>query len=296
MSRSSSNDRPQIACEVLAGRVIAGRAAPGGAALEVISSRTLPAGSVTPSLTSPNLSHPDAVRAAIADVLSAVGGSSRDVIAILPDAAVRIVLLEFDTLPEKRQEADGVVRFRLKKSLPFDVEHAAVSYDARRDNGVVRVVAAVSANSVLQEYEAAFRDAGFSPGVVLPSMLAALGNADSHEPTLVIKVAADTTSLAILARQQLLLFRSLENPKGQTPEAERLADDIYPSLVFFQDNYGMQVERVLVGGEVSSETLGAALQAQTGARVDDLVAASLAGRGVGVPTSLLAGVVGALTG
>ena len=38
-------------------------------------------------------------------------------IAVLPDAAVRVALLDFDSLPGKREEAEGVVRFRLKKSL-----------------------------------------------------------------------------------------------------------------------------------------------------------------------------------
>jgi len=44
-------------------------------------------------------------------------------------------------------------------------------------------------NTVLsEEYESAFRDAGYSPGVSWPSMLAALGAADAERPTLVVKV------------------------------------------------------------------------------------------------------------
>ena len=62
------------------------------------------------------------------DTLGQLSGRSRDVIALLPDAAVRVVLLDFETLPTKPQEAEGVVRFRLKKSLPFDVEKAKISY------------------------------------------------------------------------------------------------------------------------------------------------------------------------
>ena len=40
-------------------------------------------------------------------------------------------------------------------------------------------VAAVALASVIEDYEAAFRDAGYSAGVILPSMLAALGAADA---------------------------------------------------------------------------------------------------------------------
>ena len=42
-------------------------------------------------------------------------------------------------------------------------------------------MAAVALASVIEDYEAAFRDAGFNPGVVLPSTLAALGAADAQE-------------------------------------------------------------------------------------------------------------------
>ena len=38
----------------------------------------------------------------------------------------------FESLPERRQEADAAVRFRLRKSLPFDIEKAALSFDAQR--------------------------------------------------------------------------------------------------------------------------------------------------------------------
>ncbi len=147
---------------------------------------------------------------------SSVAGRSHDVIAVVPDAAVRVVLLEFDTLPSDSEEAASVVRFRLKKSLPFDVDKARVSYHAQKSSDGVRVVAAVALASVVEDYEAAFRDAGFSPGVVLPSMLAALGVAEGQRPTLVVKVDARTTSIAILNGEQLQLFRTLENTRGVT--------------------------------------------------------------------------------
>lgn len=189
-----------------------------------------------------------------------------------------------------------MVRFRLKKSLPFEVEHAQVSYSVQNGNGETRVVAAVVLSSVLAEYESAFRRAGLEPGVVLPSMLASLGAVDASAPALIVKVEATTTSLAIVQGERLLLFRTLENPQGNAVDVNQLADDIYPSLVFFQDNYGSSVDRVLVGGLVSAEQLGAALQAQSGAVVEDLVSASQTGSALQgrLATPLLAGVVGAL--
>ena len=64
-----------------------------------------------------------------ARLAGAVAGRSRDITLVIPDASTRILLLDFDTLPEKPQDADAVVRFRLKKSLPFDVDQSSVSFD-----------------------------------------------------------------------------------------------------------------------------------------------------------------------
>ena len=141
------------------------------------------------------------------------------------------------------------------------------------------------------------REAGLQPGVVLPSMLAALGSVDASQPTLVVKADAATTSLAIVQDDRLLLFRTLENSSAEVLDVNRLAEDIYPSLVFFQDNYGVSVERVLVGGVVAAEKLGPALQAQTGASIEDLVVHSQLGSASlgNLPASLLAGVLGALS-
>ncbi|HEX4783129.1 MAG TPA: hypothetical protein VH350_02240, partial [Candidatus Sulfotelmatobacter sp.] len=246
MSPTSNLPKPKLACEIAADRVLAGRFSDHGGGLEASAARELAPGSVIPDLVENNLRQREAVRAGIEAALGGVAGHSKDVIAIVPDAAVRVMLVEFDTLPSDQEEALGVVRFRLKKSLPFDVDKAKVSYHAQKIKDEVRVVAAIAMASVIDDYESVFRDAGFNPGVVLPSTLAALGAADAKRPTLVIKVDAHTTSLAILNEDQLQLFRTLENTRGVTITGEQLAEEVYPSVVFFQDTYHLNIERIFV--------------------------------------------------
>lgn len=296
MNSNSNSPRPKLACEIASDRILAGRMAEGGSSLEVCAARELAPGSVVPDLVENNLRQRDAVRAGVEAVLGSVAGRTRDVIAIVPDAAVRVVLVEFDSLPSDSEEAIGVVRFRLKKSLPFDVEKAKVSYHAQKFADGVRVVAAVALASVVEDYESVFRDAGYNPGVVLPSMLAALGAADATRPTLVVKVDARTTSIAILNDNQLQLFRTLENTRGVTITGEQLAEEVYPSVVFFQDTYHLNLERIYVSGLSESGGAAPALRAQTGAEVQELVASSQLGSSANgpVPRWRMAGVVGAL--
>src|SRR5580704_13756133 len=172
MSSTSNIPKPKLACEIAADRVLAGRFADNGSGLEASAARELAPGSVVPDLVENNLRQRDAVRAGIEAALGGVAGRNKDVIAIVPDAAVRVMLVEFDTLPSDTDEAVAVVRFRLKKSLPYDVDKAKISYHAQKFSGGVRVVAAVALANIVEDYEGAFRDAGYNPGVVLPSMLA----------------------------------------------------------------------------------------------------------------------------
>ena len=289
---------PRLACEIAADRVIAARAGRGNA-LENYSVRSLPAGAIAPSLSADNIIEGGRLRESIGEALSDLGARSGDLAAVLPDASIRVTLLEFDELPSRDAEIAGIVRFRLRKSVPFEIERAALSYHVLPRNGsAIRVVAAVALASVIEEYEAAFRDEGFDPGVVLPSMAAALKAVDAPRPTLAVKVDAHTTTIAIVDRSELRLFRTLETPTGASTLVAALADEIYPSMVFYQDTYSAAVDRILVAGLVPAAELAAALAGQAPAEVEDLVSAQRVGAAAGsqAPASQLAGVVGALLG
>jgi len=289
----SNSPRPRIACEVSAERVVAARAGEGARSLEAVHAQNLPAGAVAPGLQHANIAAREALSAALRDSLAAISGRSHDITLVIPDASTRILLLDFDALPDKPEDADSVVRFRLKKSLPFDVDASAVSFDRRAADQGVRVVAAVTPKAVLEEYETVVRDAGYNPGAVLPSMIAALGVVDGSQPTMVIKVETGTTAFAIVDQNQLLLYRALENG-GTSVTGESLVDDVNTSLVYFEDRYGISVQRLLVTGVQSAEALHATFSAAE-ILVEELVSSSIAGAGAGtVARSALAGVAGAL--
>ncbi len=281
------------------GGVMAARAADKAPRLDLFTLRKLHEGTIAPGLTAPNIHDGEALRTALSGALEPVTGKSRDVIVILPDSSIRVLLLDFETLPAKAPEIEPVIRFRLKKSLPFDVEQAAVSYDIRRDNGAVRVVAAVSPRSVIEEYEAAFRDVGYTPGVIVPSSLAVLGMVEGQHPTLLLKVDPVNITIAAAQNQELRLIRTLENPHGAQVTAAELAEAVLPSVVFFEDTFGARIEKIFVSGVGAMDEVGALLHQHTGAEVRELAPdlssdQNLSGESV-EPWSL-AGIVGALLG
>ncbi len=153
---------------------------------------------------------------------------------VIPDAAVRVLLLDFDLLPSKAAEALPIIRFRLRKLVPFEVEDAAVSYQIMPGKpGLVRVIVAVSPAAVLAEYESAVREAGYEPGVVLPSTLAALAAVSSEEPSLVINRNGSSVTTAITRQNELLLHRTLElTEKEWSPQENSLhsAEELQQSV------------------------------------------------------------------
>jgi hypothetical protein len=93
----------------------------------------------------------------------------------------------------------------------------------------------------------------------------------------------------------LLLVRTLENVRGVTITGDQLAEEVYPSVVFFQDTYKLNIERVYVAGLPEAGVAAPALKNQSGALVEELVAKSQIGSTTGtVPRWRMAGVVGAL--
>ncbi len=292
MFKASNQGRPLQTCEITKTQVFATRAAEKSAGIEVLQVRTIPGG-VAPSLTAQNIVDAPALKAVVADALQAIGARSKDVTLVVPDAAVRVVLLDFDTLPEKKPEADAVVRFRLKKALPFEVDRAAIAYNAQPNGTTLRVVVCVMLNSVLQEYESAVREAGFLPGIVVPSTLAALGNIGDEAPTMVVKVAEGTTTIAILNQGRLQLYRTLDHGSADV-DPDTLAQDIYPSVVFFQDMYGVPIEKIYVSGINNFAAVAPHLAQETSAEILELDHPAFSGLNPGMMTkSALAGVLGA---
>ncbi len=236
----SLGTRPRLAVEVRPEGVVAARAEDAAALLTAVARADVAAGAVTPSLKVGNIADRVGVAAAIRKVLDEVAGRGsergvgRDVTVVVPDAAVRVLLLDFDQLPSKAADALPVVRFRLKKVLPFDADTAAVSYQVMTsERGGVRVMAVAMPRDVLEEYEGVVTAAGYLPGAVLPSTLAALAGLDATEvPALVVNAGLGGVTTAIVKGGILLLHRSLDlSANAEVAVVEVTAGESTPSVV-----------------------------------------------------------------
>jgi type IV pilus assembly protein PilM len=322
----SMGTRPRLACEVRAEGVVAARADDASGVLEAVSRA---------GLSDEGAIGRTAIVAAMRRALEAVALRTRDVTLVVPDAAVRVLLLDFDSLPGNVVEALPVVRFRLKKLLPFDADDAAVSYQVMSTaKDGIHVLAVAMPRETLVEYEAMVREAGYEPGAVLPSTLAALaGLGESDGPTLVVNAGREAVTTAIVKGGVLMLHRTVDlganavmdgaepitepvEMEFAAPEAAGLsmnavaaetevAQAVSVAAAYFEDTLESAPGTVLSTGTLGAEALGMLLAvADVGVGpvvVREMVDGQMLGAGAtsagtpaGVPLGWLAGVRGAL--
>jgi len=184
------------------------------------------------------------------------GRKRRDVTLILPDYCARIAVLDFDSFPGDAKEQASLIRFRLKRSVPFDAESAALSYwpEPRTAGKKVDVLVAMAPLEVVSRYEAPFRAAGMNPGLMIPSSLAAIELVPDGGLNVLAKLTGRV--LSVVARQAAVpkLVRCLELP---VPDLDEVSAVLAPTFVYLEYNLGGKAEALYLCG-FGAETDGAA--------------------------------------
>jgi type IV pilus assembly protein PilM len=292
---SQPGARPPAAVEIAPEGVLAA-ASPGSGHAPVYAFVPLPAGSLLPGIGEPNIRAAEPLAAAIRSALGKVSPRTRSVTLVLPDTVVRVFVLDFDSLPSKAAEALPVLRFRLRKMVPFDVEHAGVSYQVlTQSKSECKVLAAVMPGAILAEYEAAVRAAGYEPGAALPSSLASLEAMDSMEAVLAANLSALALTTLIVNGQDLLLYRTLDLPEEPGLRQQEIQRGIAVAAAYYEDKLGVRARRLHYAGNCESDEFAGWINDP------ELTLADLAPRPeTGTVTALgntsIAGVAGALAG
>jgi type IV pilus assembly protein PilM len=142
------------------------------------------------------------------------------------------------------------------------------------------------------------REAGYEPGAVLPSTLAALAAISSEEPALVINRNGSSVTTAITRHNELLLHRTLElTQKEWSPEenylhsAEELQQSVTVAVAYFEDTLNAPPRQLLSCGLGGPDEL-IQLLGEDRIPIRDLVPTPYKNKAM--PGGILAGVVGAL--
>ena len=240
---------PPLAIEICPDWVAAARWGRTGG-LDSFAVEALPSGALLPSAVETNIVNSAAVKGAIAGLITRLRAKDEEVALLIPDPVIRVFVQHFDQFPRSPQEAEPMLRWKLKKSVPFEADETVISYmrQAPREDGV-DVVTALARLRIVREYEALAEAAGLYPGVVMSSTLAAITLLDDRKPTLLARVSGLALTTAIVREGVLCGYRCTELPAhGGNLTPQTLLEEIFPVAAYYQDTWQEGIQSVRVAG------------------------------------------------
>lgn len=244
--------QPDIAIEIAHRRVTVAqisRSTP--ATVTAYATEALPDDAVVPSLTAKNIAHPKVVAEALKRAVDRAGIKTPTRAAIVvPDAVARVSLLPFEQMPKRQSELEQLIRWNVKKSVPFPVEDAVLSYvPAASESGATTLAAVVARRDVLAEYESLADVIGAHAGIVdiasfdvINTALAA-GLAPAGD-WLLVCLTSDSTTISIMRGEALVFHRH-----RPLVDSEPLSALVHQTAMYHEDRLGgTRFARVLLSG------------------------------------------------
>ena len=286
---------PSVGVEIASDRVTAVQIArqAGGWIVGAHGTARLAPGVVTPALNVVNVHDARALAAAVRSAFDTIGARPRRVALVIPDTAAKVSLLRFEKIPAA-SDLDQLIRWQMRKAAPFKPEDAQISWApaAPIPGGGREYLVTLGRRDVIESYMRACSDAGADAGIVdlaslnlinaalasgaetaagSPSTGSASPRAESRGDWLIVHVAPDYVTLAIVRDRELIFFRTRQL------EAEGdLADVVHQTAMYYEDRLsGARFARVVLAGAAaraaeSGDRLRRTLEERMSVRVEPL--------------------------
>ncbi len=260
---------PPLVFEIGDGSLVGARRA--GPTVQACAERTLP----DPGREDADGGAGDSLRAALEEILREIEPlpSARAAV-LLPDSETRLAVFDFDRLPRRGSDLRRSVRERFSNSLPFK---ARVAYRIQLGTGRPSVLATAAPASYVRLCESAFESAGILPGHVGLSTEAALNLLEPDRMTLLVKRGGAVLTMAAADGGAVRLVRRIAVASADAADPgsalRELLPDLFPTLVYIEENLGQSVSKVLATGFGDAlgpvvESLRSELQCEVGGLLD----------------------------
>ena len=243
--------QPTVAVELTSTRVSAAsvemRAK--GAVVSAHAVEALPPGALAPSLTTSNVRDQGAIVSALGRVLDQIGGRPRRVGLVVPDSVAKVSIVRFEQVPGRRQDLDQLIRWQVKKTAPFPIEDAQVSFaPGLTSSDGHEFIVSLARREVIEEYERVSIAVGAHPGLVDLSTFsvvnAVLAGTPGAGDWLLVHVSADYASIVILRGEHPIFFRNRTSDGDGT-----LIDLVHQAAMYYEDRLsGSGFGRVMLVG------------------------------------------------
>jgi type IV pilus assembly protein PilM len=218
--------------------------------LEAYFDISFPPGTLKTSFKDKNITNPDSFVSKIREAYLKLLVRTSRISVSLPDTVGRVTLLDLETRFKTKDEGTDIIRWKLKKNLPYDINEMHLDYQVlqEKETGEISVLASLISRQVVNQYEDLLEEAGLQPNRIdfttfnLYRFFAS--RLESIENAAVIGWHSGLLSILIFYNGVPDFYRVKEIPSG-TASAIRFYQEINNSLMFYREkNPGYSVNEV----------------------------------------------------
>jgi type IV pilus assembly protein PilM len=210
--------------------------------LTAFGTASFPADTMRFSLREVNVQNPTAFLATMRELYLKLLTNVRQVSVSLPDSTGRAMLLDVETRFKSRDEGCDIIRWKLKKNYPFDINDAHLDYQViqERETGGISLLVSLIAKPVVHQYEDLLVEAGLEPNRIdfttfnLYHLFSQ--RLELAENSLLITCHGGVIGILIYYGGMLEFCRAKELPGG-IPEPNRIFREINSSYLVYQEKY-----------------------------------------------------------
>jgi len=242
---------PGIACEISRQFFSVARLDPRRShRVDAFAVENIPQGLVEPSLTEPGVRSAEELGKIIKATLSKAGANTHRISLAIPDACARVAIHSFETLPSKREEKTELLKWKLKKTIPYDIDDSHLSFvEQKTEAGKNHVITSNIHKEVLAQFEEIFESLGIHVGFVTLStfaayeLLARQHRDEIRESVLFMRARSSNISSLIIQQEAVVFYRhtdyNFESPMDLMVNwSADPYEEIHPCLMYYQDKLG----------------------------------------------------------
>jgi type IV pilus assembly protein PilM len=205
-------------------------------------SASFPADTMRFSLREENVQNPAAFVKTIRELRLKLPANVRNVSLSLPDSTGRAILLDVETRFKSRDEGCDIIRWKLKKNFPYDINEAHLDYQViqEKETGEISLLVSLISRPVVLQYEDLLVEAGLEPNRIdftsfnLYSLFSQ--RLDLAENSLLVTCHGGVIGFLIFYDGMLEFCRAKELPGGITIP-NRIFREVNSSYLVYKEKY-----------------------------------------------------------
>lgn len=237
--------------------------------VEGYAEKPLPEGVLLPSYAKENILDMKRFKETLQLTLGTAGAIRGDIALSIPDQVVKVSFIELKGVPQKSDEVLKFIKWKSKKSLPYDPEDAKIDYQILR--GGDAAMAVFVKGDVVSNYEEALSVLSFRPVVVSTPSLNLFnlfsGRFGELRDFAFISVLEDSFAVIIVKNGDIDFHRS----KDIGINDDRLLQEMASSLLYYtSENQDAAIRKIFLYAAADNEGVMANLHEAAGIDVEAL--------------------------